>query len=356
MQGTPLKEEKPHPSTMMVLSSIPPAALYQVTRALSSLFQFLNDSQFELVVETERNRRKMYHSSKLDTAAAAAMRNANNNSHHADAGTTAGPPPPPRTIFTTKKAAPQATTTTTTTTTAAATADNNEKDANAVACTNNETNNNNSNSSSGKKKKTQAPSQPTDQLAPAAAPLLVPQPHLHHQQLLSPPLIYSPWPHPMLPLLPFVGAFPLVQQQQQQSYAAAGGDAVVVGTTNTVTTTTTNTVSSSFPDGYSRAKFHVRLQQIQDFKREYGHTRVPNAYSKNDNALGFYVNRIRQKYRTGTLHPDQIVALNELVDFDWSERRRGPEKGKFKKKTVDRKKQARITTAKATVRAPQVHD
>jgi Helicase associated domain len=287
------------PSPMMVVD-IPPAALYQMTRALSSLFQFLNDSQFEHVVEMERIRRKIcqQQSKLLDVAAALAKakHNTNNNVDGTTTRTTAT-----TTVTTQKQPAPQPTTTT------AAVKAGKEKDSNAAG-TKKITTTTTNDSSRKNKKRTKTSPQAPDQLATATLP-----PHPYLQPL---PQMHSPlWPHPMLPLMPFGGAFPFVPQQPP--YAATEGGDVVGATTNT-------------PASWSRATFSARLQQIQDFKREYGHTRVPNAYSKNDNALGLFVNRIRKQYRTGTLHPDRVVALNAM-DFDWSERRRGPVAG-YKKK------------------------
>merc|ERR1712029_1257726 len=59
-----------------------------------------------------------------------------------------------------------------------------------------------------------------------------------------------------------------------------------------------------------------RLNELEEFKKEHGHTNVPASYSENP-ALGNWVQRQRRSFKEGTLVDDRVECLNK-IGFEWS--------------------------------------
>eukprot|EP00978_Attheya_sp_CCMP212_P020454 scaffold58579_cov56-Attheya_sp.AAC.2 len=70
----------------------------------------------------------------------------------------------------------------------------------------------------------------------------------------------------------------------------------------------------------SRTSFSERMQQLQQYKAQHGHVRIPKTFFGN-NKLGDFVAYQRIKYRQGTLSQTHREALEEL-GFEWSLRKK----------------------------------
>jgi hypothetical protein len=60
--------------------------------------------------------------------------------------------------------------------------------------------------------------------------------------------------------------------------------------------------------------------QLEEFKREYGHCNVPRSYERNPQ-LGIWCNNHRPLFKNGKLSQDRIDKLNEL-GFEWNIQKR----------------------------------